>query len=84
MATKKPVPVPVEQSLTEKHAEVLRTWRTMNDAVTTGSEELLSELLEAEAQGKGRHLFIQRIYGRFSRLRAARESKELKAMIKDV
>lgn len=77
MAVKKP-------SLCDKHAETLRTWRTLEEAVMQCDEPTLKELLEAEKQGKGRRLFLQRIFGRYTMVRAARETRELKAAIKDV
>lgn len=70
--------------LSELYADTLRTWRTMDAVVMTADEPTLRDLLEAEKTGKGRRLFLQRIYGRLSRVRAKREAAELKAAAKDV
>jgi hypothetical protein len=62
---------------------VLRTWRTLEAAIMTLSEEACWTLLREETAGIRRRLFVQRIYGRASTLRAARETKELRALINE-
>lgn len=48
------------------------------------TESDLHLLLVAEKEGRGRHLFLQRIYGRMTKVRAKTEMDELRAAIKDV
>lgn len=63
--------------------EVLRVWRSLEAVVMTLGEQDLQTLYRAELAGKGRRLFLQRIYGRFSRMRALKEQAELRGGIKD-
>ena len=63
--------------------DVLRVWATTNAFVMKATEEDLNLLLAVEKAGKARRLFLQRIYGRMTRLRAKRETDDLRAVAKD-
>lgn len=57
--------------------DVLKDWTSLNDYLREcKSEKELDTLLKAEVKGKGRGVFLSRIYSRFNRLRAARERRE--------
>lgn len=53
----------------------METWRTLNAALTTISEEDAWAWLKAELEGPARVQLILRLYGRGNKLRAARERK---------
>lgn len=75
--------VPVKPDLGVLHADILRVWRTLDADIMTRTEEQCWALLEVEKTGKARRLFLQRIYGRASRLRASREIYELRRLFSD-
>lgn len=55
------------------------TWTQLNDKLrTTKDEKVCEKLLLTECDGLNRKLFKRRIYGKFSKLRAARERKLFK------
>lgn len=67
---------------------ILRTFHTLTNALATAQVEPLDEeqcwfLLEKEKAGQARMLFMQRLYGRASTLRAKREAKELRSAAHD-
>lgn len=80
-ATKPPAQVVYDDKTAE---EILRVWRTMNDYVMDASEENLWGLYRYELEHKARRLFLQRLYGRASKLRAQREAKELRESARDI
>ena len=64
-----------------KHAidlrEVLSTWRNVIESITKLSEEEAAQAIEFEQNGARRKDIMLRLYGRYSRMRAERELKEL-------
>jgi len=62
--------------------EVLRVWRSLEAVVMTLGEADLLTLLEAEKAGGGRKVFLQRIFGRHAKVRASRETAEMRAAVK--
>lgn len=60
-----------------KETNPLETWDTLNKAVLKLNEEELKELLKKEQKGEARTQFLNRIYGRYIKLRTIRERKEL-------
>lgn len=54
--------------------EILKTWKTMNDAIMELSEDQLEELKSVETKGQNRLSFLSRIQGRINKLRSRRES----------
>jgi len=57
--------------------KVLTTWRSVIAAITTLSETEAYEAIQLENEGAKRKDIMLRLYGRFSRLRAERELKEM-------
>lgn len=55
------------------------TWTQLNDELRkVKDQDKCYAMLEAEAKTTNRNLFVRRIYGKFSKLRAARERKLFK------
>jgi hypothetical protein len=52
------------------------TWREMKKAIEKATEDQCKEILKNELNGPKRWLFVNRIYGRFCRLREQRERDE--------
>jgi hypothetical protein len=63
--------------------EVMRVWRSLEALIMKLNETDVWNLYQFELANGGRHLFLQRLYGRFTRLRAAREVADLKAATRD-
>lgn len=76
-------PPPRDPNLPEDADSILRIWRTLDKEVMHLSEAALWALLKHEKQGRGRRLFLQRIYGRACTLRSIREQKEMHRFIQD-
>ena len=57
--------------------KVLTTWRSLVAAITTLSEDEAYAAMQLESEGAQRKDIMLRLYGRFSRLRAERELKEM-------
>lgn len=55
----------------------LATWPNLQASLSEASEEDCRKMLVMEREGKQRLQFLLRIYGRFNRLRAERERREL-------
>jgi hypothetical protein len=72
-----------KQETREGPSDHLRTWRALHEVINTLNEEECFNLLEDEKKFGRRRLFLQRIYGRWSKLRDRREAKELQAMAVD-
>ena len=82
MSTKLKTP-PRDPNLPENVEEILRVWRTLESVVMSMDEPTLWAVLAYECANKGRHLFIQRLFGRASTLRARRESAFYRLQAKD-
>lgn len=67
---------PVSQSAKVDYSDVLKTWRSTLAYINTASEEDVMGALHHERTHKRRPLFLNRIYGRFAKLRCDRETKE--------
>jgi len=80
---KTPAAPPPPTGLPENAADILRVWRTLEAVIMDMPEPQAWALLQYEKDNKGRHLFLQRLYGRASTLRSQREARELRASIKD-
>ena len=81
--SKAPKPPPRDPNLPEDAENILRIWRALDKEVMLLSEDALWALLKHEENGRGRRLFLQRIYGRATTLRSIREQKEMHTFIKD-
>lgn len=57
--------------------EVLRNWRTLMAGMTTLDEKDAYWCLQHEIANGRRPAFVDRLYGRFSKLRQLRERREL-------
>lgn len=55
-----------------------KTWRDINAELSEANEQRCKELLDEERSGENRQLFVIRIYGRYAKLRAQRERRELR------
>jgi hypothetical protein len=53
------------------------TWRSLNSALATMSEQQVKELLDQELKGARRIMMLQRLHQRYNTLRVARERKAL-------
>jgi len=60
--------------------DVLKTWRSMDLFVREAEEEDLGLLLAHEMKTKKRRIFMTRIYGRFSKLRYNRETRNIRTV----
>jgi hypothetical protein len=56
----------------------VKTWRDINAELVDANEQRCKEMLDEERNGENRQLFVIRIYGRYAKLRAARERKEMR------
>lgn len=61
----------------------LRNWRNLRAVVMKSDEEWLQKLLKHEMATKGRKLFLQSIYGRYSKLRYKREQADIMSAAKE-
>lgn len=59
--------------------EALSGWMKLQEFLKLADEEQCWDLIQRERKGNKRSMFILRIYGRYNRLRADRERKELVA-----
>lgn len=57
--------------------EELGSWAAVNKALQTANEKRCKELLDHEKTNGKRPHFLLRIYGRYNKLRAERERREL-------
>lgn len=73
----------VDPNLPPNPSEILRVWRTLEAVIMDMPEPQAWALFQYEKDNKGRHLFLQRLYGRASTLRARREAREISTSIKD-
>lgn len=64
-------------------SDVVRVFRTMEVVINNLGEDDLNILMAHEKANAGRRIFLQRIYGRMTRIRAKRETAELKEATKD-
>ena len=55
----------------------LETWIGLNETLKGCPEDVASQLLKAETEGKARKQFLLRIHSRLNKLRAQRERAEL-------
>ena len=53
------------------------TWRSLNSALATMSEQQVKELLDQELKGARRIMMLERLHQRYNTLRVARERKAL-------
>lgn len=60
-----------------KEINPLENWDMLNEHVKTLDEKAVKALIEKEKKGQNRPQFLLRMYGRFNRLRTARERREL-------
>jgi len=63
-----------------REAELLRyleSWAVLNESLMQLDESACHDLLKLEKAGANRPLFLFRIYGRYNKLRGARERDEL-------
>jgi len=61
----------------EQIDEALANWRATAKCLSKADEDSTKQLLDHERNGKSRPLFLNKIYGRYSKLRAERERREL-------
>lgn len=62
-------------------AQALRTWGGLNTLLRRVNEAQALQLLEEERSTRARHLYLIRLYGRYSTLRKHREKRELLQLI---
>jgi hypothetical protein len=56
-------------------------WSDLNDTLRdVEDEKALLKMLREELSGRNRPIYVERIYGRFSRARSIRERGELKVL----
>ena len=53
------------------------TWRSLNDALATMTEEQVKDLLDQELLGERRIKVMERLHQRYNTLRVARERVEI-------
>jgi hypothetical protein len=75
--TPPPPPEPTPES------EILRVYRVLDKEISNCTEQECWDLLAEEKAGRGRRLWLQRIYGRASVLRGKREAKEIREAARD-
>ena len=64
--------------MSKETAEMLANWNTLCESLLNCEDEkLLLETLAEEKKGQKRLQFMLRIYGRYNKLRGARERKDL-------
>lgn len=59
------------------HTKVLRTWNSLNAALRNIDEKGCQSLLDFEKKTKRRSQILIRLFGKYNRLRADRERREL-------
>lgn len=72
-----PQAVPAPGGTTPLQGTPLQTWRTLNVHLTKLTEQQAWALLQQEIKGAARVQVVLRLYGRYNKLRAVRERREL-------
>lgn len=60
-----------------KQIDYLENWVVLNKHVQKLDEDTLRKLIDKEKKGHNRPQFLVRLHGRYNRLRAQREKKEI-------